>query len=325
MPSSSGGGFGGGGSFGGGFHSSGGSGGPSQGPHYSNRPFAGATRYSYINRHGVFCVFYSVGRPTKMKLAPTIALLAFALVAIIVVMALVIHSSIPAKISERDCAFTGNYYEDTAGVITDAAALNDSFESFYKETGIQPYLYSIKSTEFPSQYGSITKYSLESFALDLYLDKFNDEGHWLIVFVTFEGDPYFGWIDMAGDDTRTIISDEFFNNFQKDMQTKLNAASKGDGITYEQAIRESIDRTLEYAFTMSSDSKSAIVFTSLFGLLFVGLIIYSIVKSVKQALMINGYLEAERSGQPINMDRNEQVSEEEIKPKREDDLKDPFS
>ena len=66
MPSSHGGGFGGGGSFGGGFHSSGPHSSGNNTPTYSRRPFPGATRYSYINRHGMMCYFFFAGTPRRI-------------------------------------------------------------------------------------------------------------------------------------------------------------------------------------------------------------------------------------------------------------------
>ena len=298
MPSSSGGGFGGGGSFGGGggFHSSGSH--SSSGPirTISTRPFAGATRYSYINRHGMICVFYSMGRPKRMNATSSLILTGIIILVGLIISGFIIGSLIPKKIPERLCDKTEINYIDNAGIV-DKESTDNAFNAFYEQTGIQPFLYTIKAEDFPKQYGPITKYSLEDYAYDLYVDRlFNDEGHWLLVFVDFGNeDPYFGWVDMAGDNTRNIINDEFFKSFQLDLQTKLNEQSHKESPAYSKAIAESVENTLSYAFKITGEKIIQIVFISIIALAIVGYLIYSIVKTVKTQLMVNGYLDCEEN------------------------------
>lgn len=305
MPSSSGGGFGGGfsgggGNFNGGFHSSGGNGGNNRLP-YSNKAFPGATRYHYINSHGTMCFFYYAGTPTRVGRSGIVS------IAIILAIALIIASIIPAfiiprKISSHYCHPTDSYYIDNAGIVSNAEALNTSFSAFYEKTGIQPVLYTLKADDFPSRYGTVTQYSLEDFAYDLYLDLFSDEGHWLIVFVEFDKDPYFGWIDMHGDNTETVINDGFFEGFQNDMQTYLNSSS----YTYEQAIVKAFDNATESSLKINSSIRTSLIMFSIIALLILAAIIYALVNTIKQRLTINGYVdyiekhpeEKERSKEP---------------------------
>ena len=297
MPSSSGGGFGGGGSFGGGFHSSGGSHGSNGQPiqTISSRPFAGATRYSYINRHGMVCVFYSMGRPKRMNMTSTLIFTGIFILVALLVAGFVIGSIIPKKIPDRYCEKTAINYIDNAGIVNQEE-IDNAFNAFYEQTGIQPFLYTLKAENFPKQYGSITTRSLEDFAYDLYLDKFNDEGHWLLVFIDFGNEsPYFGWVDMAGDNTRNIISDSFFKKFQKDMQAKLNATSKTDTPAYSQAISESITNSQDYAFTYTGEKIGQIIIIVLVCLVIIVVLTLNIVKTVKNQLMVNGYLDCEKN------------------------------
>ena len=295
MPSSHGGGFGGGGgggSFGGGFHSSGGSGhSQNPGPRITNRPFHGARRYTYINSRGMMCFFYSNQTPRRTSLTSTILLYGGLIIFFIVLAAFLISSAVPKKMSKIYISPTSSYYEDNAGIVTNANELNSEFNSFYELTGVQPYLYTIKAENFPKQYGAITKYTLEDFAYDLYIDQFSDEGHWLIVFVKYENSPYFGWVDMAGDYTQNIINDTFFNKFQKDMQRYLNTASQdGASITYCDAIITSFKNSEDYAFDMSSQARGQIIMYSfIFGGL-VALMLYVLIKSIQQTLKVNGYV-----------------------------------
>ncbi len=329
MPSSHGGGFGGGGgggSFGGGFHSSGGSGGGQyHGPRVSNRPFAGARRYTYINTRGMMCFFYSDTIPKRTSLKSTILLYGGLIIFFIALATFLITASVPKKMSSIYITPTSYYYEDNAGVVTKADELNAEFNSFYELTGVQPFLYTIKAEDFPKQYGSITKYSLEDFAYDLYLDLFNDEGHWLIVFVKYDDAPNFGWIDMAGDNTLTLINDEFFNRFQRDMQHYLNHATlDGSNMDYCDAIVTSFKYSEDYVFEMTSEARGQIIMYSLiFGGL-VALMLYILIKTVKQTLLVNGYVNyiEKNPDKPISdtvSDSAEYVSPENYTPPTDED------
>ncbi len=286
MPSSHGGGFGGGGSFGGGFHSSGPHSSGNYTPTYSRRPFPGATRYSYINRHGMMCYFFFAGTPRRIPRTNMI------LPIIILVIALIVASiiplfMIPRKLSSRDCQFSGSYYEDDVGIIADKESLDSSFADFYEKTGVQPYLYIINADAFPKQYGNITKDSLESFAYDLYLYLFDDEGHWLILFVEYDSSPYFGWIEMHGDLTARIINESFFKDFQKDMQTYLNDSR----YTHEQGIVDAMNNATTNALKVNSSIVRDLIFFILIALFILAAIITWVVSSVKQTLTINGYVD----------------------------------
>ena len=295
MPSSHGGGFGGGGgggSFGGGFHSSGGSGGGQpRGPRVSNRPFPGARRYSYINSRGMMVFFYSDTVPRKTSLRSTILLYGGLIIFFVVLAVFLITAAVPKKMSKIYINPTSSYYEDNAGIVTKTDDLNAEFNSFYELTGVQPYLYTINAENFPKQYGSITKYSLEDFAYDLYLDLFNDEGHWLIVFVKYDDEPYFVWIDMAGDNTQNLINDSFFNRFQRDMQHYLNHATlSNSNMDYCDAIVTSFKYSEEYVLDMNEEARGQIImYVVIFGGL-VALMAYVLIKSIQQALRINGYV-----------------------------------
>ena len=309
MPSSHGGGFGGGGggggSFGGGFHSSGGSGG-NHGPRITNRPFPGATRYSYINSRGVMCFFYSNSVPRRMSLRSNILMYGGLIIFFLIVGVFLITAAIPKKLAPSRITLKDSYYEDNAGIVTNADELNSSFNSFYELTGIQPYLYTIKSENYPKQYGRLDKYTLEDYAYDLYLDLFDDEGHFLIVFVKYDNiDPYFGWIEMHGDNTENIINEEFFEKFQKDMQKYLNYAKNNEeAMDYCNAISTSFNNSLDYALNVSNAKAEIIMYSLIFGGV-IALLLYVLIASIKQALLVNGYVSY--------MEKNPQASQDKIK------------
>ena len=290
MPSSHGGGFGGGGggggSFGGGFHSSGGSGGGQpRGPRVSNRPFSGATRYSYINSRGMMVFFYSDTTPRKTSLKSTILLYGGLIIFFVILAAFLIFSAFPKKMSKIYINPTSSYYEDNAGIVTSPEQINHSFSSFYELTGVQPYLYTIKAEYFPKQYGDITVDHLERYAYDLYLDLFNDEGHWLILFIEYDDYPYFAWIEMHGNNTAKLINADFFEQFQIDMQRCLYS-----DMGYCNAIAAAINSSESYVFEMSSDARSQIImYFIIFGGL-IALFLYVLIKSIQQAILMNGYV-----------------------------------
>ncbi len=315
MPSSHGGGFGGGSHGGGGFHSSGSHGGGASTPRYSNRAFPGATRYAYMNAAGVMCVFYYQGRPSRVKkgsFAMLAVLLAFFLILTVIIPMLML----PRKLSSYSCTFSGSYYDDNAGIVSssDATPLKEALAAFYDKTGVQPYIYTLKAENFPKKYGSISKYSLENYAYDLYLRKFDDEGHWLIVFVEYDSSPYFAWVDMCGDNATTIINDGFFKKFQNDMQEYLQSSP----YTHAQALTKSFERATDRALEKNGDVMGPVV---VFLFIFIALDVFigiALVSAIKQYFIINGYLDYEE-----NMKRNEKTAEQTVFVKNELD-EDPF-
>ena len=289
MPSSSGGGFGGGfsggGGFNGGFHSSGHSGGRS-GITYSTKPFPGSKRYQYVNNHGVMCIFFYAGTPKRIGRG-NITLFAIVLAIALIITAIIPILVMPRHIASNYCIKTDYYYVDNAGIVDNPEALNASLEAFYIKTGAQPVLYTIKAEDFPTYYNPKDPDGLEDYAFYLYKQLFKDEGHWLIVLVTFDEDPYFGWVDMHGDDIDKIINDGFFEDFQKDMQNYL----KDSSLTYGQALVKAYDNATESALKVNSSIWFSILLFVGIALIFVALITVGLVASVKERLQVNGYVD----------------------------------
>ena len=68
------------------------------------------------------------------------------------------------------------YYTDEAGWFSNPSQLEEGMRQFYRETGVQPYLYLLPN-------GSVTSVSaLTDLAEELYPQLFTDEGHFLLVF-----------------------------------------------------------------------------------------------------------------------------------------------
>lgn len=95
------------------------------------------------------------------------------------------------------------YYTDELGWINNETKLISGLRYFYKETGVQPYLYltdTVNGSHFP------TDYELETFANNLYDQLFTDEAHLLLVFYEYEG-MYMDYY-VAGTQAKSVIDRE---------------------------------------------------------------------------------------------------------------------
>ena len=95
------------------------------------------------------------------------------------------------------------YYTDEVGWINNETKLISGFKHFYKETGVQPYLYltdTVNGSHFP------TESELESYANSLYDELFTDEAHLLLVFFEYEN-RYMDWY-VAGTQAKSVIDTE---------------------------------------------------------------------------------------------------------------------
>lgn len=286
MPSSHGGGSGGSGGGGGRSFSSGGGSGRGGGPQFStNKPFSGGTRYDYVDRRGVPRFFYFSGVPVPGGTRNTVVILSFAVAVIFIFFVFLISSLVPKKLNSRQCIAAGVYYEDTQGAIADAESFNSVMKAFYEKTGSEPFVYVLGKEEFPSSvYGSLNKYTLEDFAYDEYLNRFDDEGHYMVVLVLSANGEYM-WLDMAGDDTGKIVTDEIFSEFQRDMQRYFSGGAENAGAALERSFENMTERVMK----LDSGNVKELLFISGFFLLFEGILVAALLQSIKQMKVINDY------------------------------------
>lgn len=95
------------------------------------------------------------------------------------------------------------YYTDELGWINNETKLISGLRHFYKETGVQPYLYltdTINGSHYP------TDFDLENFANEMYDELFTDEAHLLLVFYEYEG-MYMDYY-VAGTQAKSVIDRE---------------------------------------------------------------------------------------------------------------------
>ena len=93
------------------------------------------------------------------------------------------------------------YYTDEAGWFSDRKELESGMKAFYRETGVQPYLYLLPN-------GMTTSTTeLTGFAETLYPQLFEDEGHFLLVFCD-DGYGSYNCGYVVGSQAKTVMDDE---------------------------------------------------------------------------------------------------------------------
>lgn len=95
------------------------------------------------------------------------------------------------------------YFTDELGWISDSSALTAGMEQFYRETGVQPYLYlfdNIDGNYNPSDA------QVEAFAHSVYDRLFEDEAHLLVLFWEY-GNQHEAWY-LAGTQASAVIDTE---------------------------------------------------------------------------------------------------------------------
>lgn len=127
--------------------------------------------------------------------------------------------------------------EDGAGVIDDRIKLNQSLAAFLDKTGVTPAVVTLSNEGWNNYFTS-----LENKAFDLYVNSFEDEKHWLIVYSKPEQpDPAFVdwyWEGIQGDETVNIITEKMADEFGVRLQKYLTADSR---YTVGQAFAKAFD------------------------------------------------------------------------------------
>ncbi len=255
MPHSSGGGSGGGGSHGGGGgHYSGSSSG--SGRIVSSRSFPGASRYVYYDNDEPVYVYSNqdLGKKnlSRFLIAPVYLIFYFFLF-----MSLKNELGIPKKLVNDYSTFV---IEDNVNVIDDEDELESTLAVFYDKTGISPAIVTVYNDQWKFKYSS-----LEDYAYNLYIEKFNDEQHWLIVYSiplkpTDTSDWY--WEGMQGDDTDNILTETKTKKFNLSLQNMLEK-----GASFGSAVKSTFFDFSKDVMKVSVNFSS--IFPSLFGILFV--------------------------------------------------------
>ena len=112
---------------------------------------------------------------------------------------------------------------DSAGLVSSAEEeeMKNAFQSFQDKTGVTPAFFTIDIEELKAKGGN-----LHNYAYNLYVNTFDDEKHWLVVYCRDNVENSWSWEGMIGDDCGSIISTDLENEFTKQLQTNLKSGVK---------------------------------------------------------------------------------------------------
>ena len=258
MPHSSGGGSHGGGSHHSSSHSSShrsSSGGGSSRIRTSRTYFPGARRFVYY-RNGVPNYVYSdtdlSKGPSKLRFLMLIFYVPFVLAAFLMIFT---SFGVPEKLKvDYNSQIV---IQDDANVLGDTTKLGDALEDFFNTTGISPAVITVYNSDWEDNYTDLEKYAYE-----LYVNRFYDEKHWLIVYSQpKDPDDEFNnwyWEGMQGDDTDSIITSSVAYDFTNDLHKRLLV----EGTKVNDAISNSKYAVFEDEFYNNSHYKFAFETTS---------------------------------------------------------------
>ena len=184
--------------------------------------FPGATRYRYYHRHKPRYVYanYDI---RKGRSPLRLLMLLFYIPFFIAIVGMASETfRVPQRLStDYD---TSLVISDYINVLGDTKALENSMMAFYDETGITPAVFTVYNEDWQDNYSS-----LENYSYDLYVNAFDDEKHWLIVYSQpQEPDSSFNdwyWEGMQGDDTSDILTSAKADGFNSDLQRYLTDKS----------------------------------------------------------------------------------------------------
>ena len=262
MPHSSGGGF-----HGGGFHGGGGFSGHHYGRGTSNVPlvsrfhYPGATAWLYYTSRGVPHIVYSSQDITKTPKSG--GPFAYVLLGIFAVLPI----AFIALAGQQHPARVGMNYDMTAIIKDNAGVLSASetfelqsvFNEFRSASGVTPSIVTVNNGDwepgflwhdfFPNE-----KYTLEDYAYSTYVNTFNDESHWLIVYACDKGTKKGNWAfeGMQGDNTDKLLTDKRADAFTESLHTRL---LQRDKYSVDTAIAVTLDQYRPELMKVTLNSK----------------------------------------------------------------------
>ena len=258
-------------------HSSSGSGSiRSSAPVVLYSPCVGYSRYAYY-RNGDSKVYYKY---VKNKAGiPAAAVVFFSFVYLIFLFAAIglIAASVsvrkPLKLDYNDEIVI----EDNIGRMnaSEKADLTEAFEEFKTKTGVTMSFITVYDDRW-----SYEKDTLEDYAYYLYVNRFNDEKHWLIVYSENNGSADWQWEGMQGDDTDTVLS-KAVSVFNESYQKYLFSDSKYD---YAMALTAAMNdiNNLKYSGIKVEPTIGIGIFILAFIILHAWLMFSGMIKSSKE-------------------------------------------
>ena len=278
---------GGGGSAGGGFHG-GSHGGSGSGTRISHTYFAGASRYRYKKRDGSYEYVYMTKAPTKSDIQGLIVL-----TVMIVGMFLFADLAMLVSYFQPPKKYNGSFETPSSHIqgqdyLDNTEGLEESLEEFEKKTGICPIVFAVYNEQWQTSYKD-----LEDYAYDLYVDNYDDEEHFVVVYSIGYGDAgNWYWETMIGDDVDGILTSNRVKTIGKGFQYRLES-----GMPPGEAMAETFDYAADYLMKSDDEvgeSKAPFVFMGFIALFTLVIMVFAIKNYSKK------YEKVDKFGNPVD-------------------------
>ncbi len=196
----------------------------------------------------------------------------------------------PIYLFNTEQYFTGTYIEDIANILDDSEEdeLIQTLESFRTQTGVIPYVYTTTNEALPSTYFS----DIEDYAYDTYVQRFNDECHFLIVYTQDQDDASdWYWIAMQGNYTDNLVTESNFDTFQTELQSYLEDTNVSLGL----ALNQTFETSLTY---MNHPSIIRLVFYILYHVAAIAFglyLLFIMIQDIRNQIEINQYFKSKEN------------------------------
>ncbi len=186
--------------------------------------YPNAHKYMYRDRYGNNKYIFADYMPSRVSVWFFAFQIAF-LVPFIMAGGALIVSSIsmifpPAPLQSLT-ETTQSHIDDQIEVLDDEETLEAELRSFEELTGVCPYIITVRDSEWIADYESLERYSYS-----LYVNRFADEQHLLLVYsepamANESGFIDWSWVEMQGDDVDAIMTGAKFDIFRQDLDKYL--------------------------------------------------------------------------------------------------------
>ncbi|MDE6712451.1 MAG: hypothetical protein K2K20_01790, partial [Lachnospiraceae bacterium] len=179
---------------------------------------------------------------------------------------------------------------DTIGVIDNKDSLEKVLQEFEDTTGISPYIKTVYFDEWIWYYDELWEYAYSE-----YLNTFDDEQHFLIVYSEPENAEELDFVDwfwegIQGDETDPILTESKMERFNKDLQDNFLRNNISVGEAFEYTFGESLTYMMG---RNDNDDASAML---LFGVVWNAFVLIFVVS------MINSFIISRRDYQEVPME-----------------------
>ncbi len=96
------------------------------------------------------------------------------------------------KLADNQCAESPEWIDDELGWLSSQSTVKNAMDSFYKETGVQPYL--IITDNIDGKGAALTDDEVESYLENVYDSLYDDEGHMILLFIEYEPGEYLRYV-----------------------------------------------------------------------------------------------------------------------------------